>query len=420
MSHFDQFSFAKSVTDALFKGDPEAASNIVSRALEAGDLAPDHYRVINAQRLIASHNEQVQRFEECTRDNPDTQFEVIRAQPRAWKSLGGIPARLTPATPEGRYETTSPSNPLTGSIDLSKFSQDEAPFFTRAGYEKATSPTTRDVLHVERNCRLSALGGNDGTLLTGDGLFHPPRSGRVAKFSSSVLVQIAKRSLKEALVLPFPHSQWNYYHAFAEMTYGLRHVHMIGDAVPIVYDEDRFSLLPVMADMLGIDMARFVKASTLRDHIIETAYLPDAAHFYWDASFVSLYRSAAVRRFSGSYPAKPIYVSRQKSSRAGSYESDLAEALEARGFDIIHAQDLSVTDQIGRFTNATCIISPHGAGMTNAVFARSGTPVIEIFEPSMVSPDFYQRMKFVTENYHPLVNLDGETTRRVLQVLDAT
>lgn len=200
------------------------------------------------------------------------------------------------------------------------------------------------------------------------------------------------------------------------MVYGLRHAHLIGKDVPIVYEEDRFSILPAVAELLCIDMARFTKLSALAEHVIETAYLPAYPSFYWSSNFVSFFRSAAVRRFGGG-TGRPIYVSRQRSKRAGAYEDELANALADRGFQIVHAQELSVSEQIALFTNATCIVAPHGAGLANAVFARSGTPVIEIFDKSMVAPDFHQRMKFVTENYQPVVDLDGSTVGRVLRLL---
>lgn len=38
-------------------------------------------------------------------------------------------------------------------------------------------------------------------------------------------------------------------------------------------------------------------------------------------------------------------------------------------------EGLSVGDQISLFVNATIIVAPHGAGMTNMIWARPGQPI---------------------------------------------
>ncbi|WP_187794447.1 glycosyltransferase family 61 protein [Paracoccus amoyensis] len=168
---------------------------------------------------------------------------------------------------------------------------------------------------------------------------------------------------------------------------------------------------------MNIDPARFVPCGHVANKVITCAYLPDINPFYWSGDLSAFFRAMAARTFP--MPRKEIrfYLSRQKSTRADSYEEQLQCELEKRGFLIIHAQELSVREQVELFASASCIIAPHGAGLANTIFCRSEVKVIEIFNTSIVSPDFCQRLKYVTRDYHPVVNLNDRAVGRVLDLI---
>ena len=265
---------------------------------------------------------------------------------------------------------------------------------------------------------MSVLGHDDSTLVTADGRFHPSRSGRIAKVSGSILARIPTRRIPEALILPFPHSPGNYFHALSEMVYGLRHAALVSRDTPIIYDEDRFSLLPLFAEALDITPARLVTLKAMKDCLVEKAYLPDSPPFYWSRSFFDFFRSVALRLFPEETERAPIYVSRQKSSRAAAYETRLQEELRDRGFRILHTQDMSVRDQIGAFRDASFVVAPHGAGLANVAFSPRQLKVVEIFNPEMISPDFHQRLKYLSQGYGPVVATGDDTVARVLRLVD--
>jgi capsular polysaccharide biosynthesis protein len=52
--------------------------------------------------------------------------------------------------------------------------------------------------------------------------------------------------------------------------------------------------------------------------------------------------------------------------------------LLSKGFQIIKSQDLSFLEQVNLFYNLKCIVTLHGAGLSNLVFCRANTKVIEI------------------------------------------
>jgi capsular polysaccharide biosynthesis protein len=77
--------------------------------------------------------------------------------------------------------------------------------------------------------------------------------------------------------------------------------------------------------------------------------------------------------------SEQIYLSRRDSDlRRLLNDAELAEALTAEGFLTVVASELSVSDQIQLFSRIRTIVAPHGAGMTNLIFAPRGALVVEI------------------------------------------
>ena len=59
-------------------------------------------------------------------------------------------------------------------------------------------------------------------------------------------------------------------------------------------------------------------------------------------------------------------------------EDEVKSYLVSKGFKIIKSQDLSFLQQVDLFSNMKCIVTLHGAGLSNLVFCRANTKVIEI------------------------------------------
>lgn len=88
-----------------------------------------------------------------------------------------------------------------------------------------------------------------------------------------------------------------------------------------------------------------------------------------------------------------LYVSRNESSmRRILNENDLLPGLRDMGFHIISPGKLSLTEQIEAFRNARVVLSPHGAGLTNILFCRPNTTLIEIFPEGGVHGSAFLRI----------------------------
>ena len=88
-----------------------------------------------------------------------------------------------------------------------------------------------------------------------------------------------------------------------------------------------------------------------------------------------------------------LYVSRNESSmRRILNEDDLLPGLRDMGFKIILPGTLSLTEQIEAFRNARVVLAPHGAGLTNILFCRPNTALIEIFPEDGVHGSAFLRI----------------------------
>lgn len=78
-------------------------------------------------------------------------------------------------------------------------------------------------------------------------------------------------------------------------------------------------------------------------------------------------------------PFRVVYVSRAKSrGRTVLNEADLLQALRDLNVELHHFEDLDFEGQVRLMQETKCLISIHGAGLTNMMFMPEGGSVIEI------------------------------------------
>ncbi|WP_109832829.1 glycosyltransferase family 61 protein [Reichenbachiella versicolor] len=84
-----------------------------------------------------------------------------------------------------------------------------------------------------------------------------------------------------------------------------------------------------------------------------------------------------------------IYISREMApSRNMENEAKFQKSLERLGFKVLHLEKLSFVDQVRAVKQASEVIAPHGAGLSNLVWGKKEKKVIEIF------PSQYQNLCF--------------------------
>jgi capsular polysaccharide biosynthesis protein len=89
-------------------------------------------------------------------------------------------------------------------------------------------------------------------------------------------------------------------------------------------------------------------------------------------------------------PATRLYISRdQTTSRRIRNEAAVIELLQPYGFRCVRLESLSVQAQAALLASAEMVVAAHGGGLTNLVFCRPETRVIELFSPRYVYPCYW-------------------------------
>lgn len=107
---------------------------------------------------------------------------------------------------------------------------------------------------------------------------------------------------------------------------------------------------------------------------------------------------------------KKIYLSRRGAARRRfDNEAELQMALEARGFVSIQPETLTVAEQAKLLSSARCVVAPHGAALTNLVFAPPGALLLELFHPQHKNRCY---VNLAAACGHRYAGLDGRATNR--------
>lgn len=100
---------------------------------------------------------------------------------------------------------------------------------------------------------------------------------------------------------------------------------------------------------------------------------------------------------------KKIFISRKYSSRRKILnENNIVKILKKKKFHICYPEKLSFLEQIKLFSNCNTLISNHGAGLTNLIWMKKSSEVIEIREPKInINPFFVlSSMLKIKYNYY--------------------
>nr|WP_299242873.1 glycosyltransferase family 61 protein [uncultured Halomonas sp.] len=105
------------------------------------------------------------------------------------------------------------------------------------------------------------------------------------------------------------------------------------------------------------------------------------------------------------HPAtRRLYLSRADAPRRRvTNEAQVREHLEPLGFDVLTLDGLSVREQQTLFASASVIIAPHGAALTNLVWCKPGTLVVDFLSENHLAPCFRELAAQSDAIYHPIV-----------------
>ena len=160
---------------------------------------------------------------------------------------------------------------------------------------------------------------------------------------------------------------------------------------------------------LGIDRSQIVTTPCRGDRmLVACCRHPPPQHggySYRDRRGHDFVRTLFVPPIDSTTSATPrrIYVQRGTArTRRVANEEQVVARLAPLGFESVSMDGLSVAEQAALFWNAEAIVAPHGAALTNLVFARAGTPVVEIFPHARQEPSLFAAATHSGLVYHYL------------------
>lgn len=99
-----------------------------------------------------------------------------------------------------------------------------------------------------------------------------------------------------------------------------------------------------------------------------------------------------------------IYISRRNASyRRVVNEAEVMGYLQKFGFRDVTLESLSVAEQALLLAGAEIVVAPHGAGLSNLVFCREGTKIIEFISPDAVRNGYYEISQYCGLEYYYMI-----------------
>ena len=140
---------------------------------------------------------------------------------------------------------------------------------------------------------------------------------------------------------------------------------------------DKFQLFILkILEQLNLKNVKFMKINRInRLYKFENLFISSKP----DVKFAYDFYNQTIGKFIDKKPLKNLYVKRGNvSNRKVINESDVEILLLKYNYEIIDCTNLSVDDQINKFSKAKNVIIVHGASITNLLFVPNNINVIEI------------------------------------------
>lgn len=126
----------------------------------------------------------------------------------------------------------------------------------------------------------------------------------------------------------------------------------------------------------------------------------------FDPEYILQVRDAFQSNLPKDIPQKKIYISRKKANRRKILnEHELNNMLSALGFITVYMEELSFSNQKDLMNETKILISNHGAGLTNMLFMKEGSLVIELKADALdINNCFFNLAKALNHRYYYTIN----------------
>jgi capsular polysaccharide biosynthesis protein len=204
-----------------------------------------------------------------------------------------------------------------------------------------------------------------------------------------------------------------YYHWMVDILPRLGLIAKMTSLDSIDYFITEFSELPFQKetlDKIGIPCQKIIASNDNWNFHIksDTLFVPSLAGLLDQPNDfqVNFLRSLFKDCISNEAPFKKLYISRKKTGRREIVnEEELIAYLSKHNFEIIYCEEMTVAEQAKMFSEAKMIVCSHGSALTNLVFCKPGTCVLDIFNQSHINACFWFISHILSLDYHYVVGI---------------
>ncbi len=158
----------------------------------------------------------------------------------------------------------------------------------------------------------------------------------------------------------------------------------------ILIPRSGFSFIRESLEMLGLhDLATAVDHSCIQP---DRYYFcsPTAMTGTWNPLGFDWLRKKFSSFLQPAGDGQPVFLTRRKSTRVPENIEAIEDKFRLHGFRIVDCGSLTLKDQMAVTSSAPAIAGLHGAAMTNLLWSRPGTPVLELFQSSYLNACYEQ------------------------------
>ena len=122
--------------------------------------------------------------------------------------------------------------------------------------------------------------------------------------------------------------------------------------------------------------------------VAELLYVPALSGFGFEPHpcMLPVFDRLRANAGAGKPPTRRLYISRVGSERRPLLnEAEIVALLGMHGFEAVQLDGMSVREQVLLFAEASHIVAPHGAGLTNLLFCTPGVTVLELLPTNYVN-----------------------------------
>lgn len=117
-------------------------------------------------------------------------------------------------------------------------------------------------------------------------------------------------------------------------------------------------------------------------------------------------------RQAAEYP-KRLFISRQRAGKRRLInEAEVISSLRQRGFLALVAESMPLEQQLAHFAAAEVVVAPHGAGLTNCLFMKPGSLVVELLPWLKVKSCYFSLAHAGRHRYACVSNAPAEEGQR--------